>query len=84
LIAVAKTNPPPKKDKPEIIGYAVRPMPKRRRRLRDFRENGADYIRRVFAYGREMKLSAKIGCCTALVAAVLLITLILLLVASPQ
>jgi hypothetical protein len=80
---VAKTTPPPKKEKPEIIGYAVRPMPKRRRRLRDFRDKGEDYIRRVFAYGKELSLAVKIGCLTALVISVLLITLVLFLIASP-
>ena len=78
---MAKKNK--REPEPEIIGYYMRPRPKRRRRLRDFRSKGADYIRSIYAYGREMGLRAKIGCASGLVAAVLIIALILWLVASP-
>ena len=71
-----------KTEEPEVIGYLMGPMPKRRRRLRDFRNKGADYIRGVFAYGREAGLSTKIGCLAVLAAVVLLIALVLYLVGS--
>ena len=73
-----------RKPEPEIIGYFVRPLPKRRRRLRDFRKKGADYIRSIFAYGKEMRTGAKIGCGAVLVVVILLITLVLYLVAGPS
>ena len=71
------------KDRRGIIGYAVRPMPKRRK-LRGFRSKGADYIRSVFAYGKEASTRVKVGCMAVLVLLVLLITLILYLVAAPN
>jgi hypothetical protein len=87
VVANKQTPRPPdgekEKSKPEIIGYAVRPMPKRRKRLRDFRNKGEDYIRSIYAFGREMGLPAKIGCLAVLVVAILGIALVLYLVASP-
>jgi len=74
---------PAETQKPEIIGYFVRPMPKRRRRLRDFRDKGADYIRSIYAYGKDMRLSAKIGCLTALVIGISLFVFLMYAVAGP-
>jgi hypothetical protein len=71
------------KDRRDIIGYAVRPLPKRRK-LRDFRSKGADYIRSIFAYGREASTRVKAGCLAILVFLILLITLVLYLVAAPN
>jgi hypothetical protein len=68
---------------PQIIGYFVRPLPKRRRRLRDFRDKGADYIRSIYAYGKDMRLSAKIGCLTALVIGISLLIFLLYIAAGP-
>jgi hypothetical protein len=82
LIIVAKKEKrkPDDAAEPEVIGYYMSPLPKRRRRLRDFRSKGEDYIRSIYAYGREASLRAKLGCMGILAAAALIITLILYLV----